>query len=94
MCSLMPSGSDATFALAVAAGRKILDDPNADAAAKGLQKGDIITAVNGKSVKSEGDLSAVLSRLTAGDSLRISYLRKSGFSYAQKETTATLTLRP
>ena len=29
--SLMPSGSDATFALAVAAGRKILNNPNADA---------------------------------------------------------------
>ena len=70
--------------------RVAADSPAAKA---GIQKGDIITAVNGKSVKTEADLSAVLSRLTAGDTAVVRFLRKNGAAYESKEVTATLALR-
>ena len=39
------------------------------------------------------DLTDVLARLTAGDTLKITFLRKSGTAYEEKEVTATLTYR-
>ena len=60
----------------------------ADAA--GLKKGDVITAVNGKSVKTVNDLTEILSHKTAGDRITISFLRNS----IACEAEATLTLRP
>ncbi|MBR2951867.1 MAG: trypsin-like peptidase domain-containing protein [Clostridia bacterium] len=56
----------------------------------GLKKGDVITAVDGKSVKTVNDLTEFLSHKTAGDRIKISFLRNS----IACEAEATLTLRP
>ena len=67
---------------------------NSPASRAGLKKGDIITSANGKEVKTAEDLTDVLSRLTAGDALEITYLRQvSSTAYEQKQTTAILSLR-
>ena len=49
--------------------------PDSDAAAKGLQAGDIITAVNGRPVTSSQDLARVKLSLGPGDLVELTYLR-------------------
>ena len=56
-------------------------DPNSDAYAKGLQAGDIITAVNGQPVTGTQDLARVKLSLGPGDTVELTYLR-DGVSYA------------
>ena len=55
-------------------------DPNSDAYAKGLQAGDIITAVNGQPVTGTQDLARVKLSLGPGDTVELTYLR-DGVSY-------------
>ena len=50
-------------------------DPNSDAYAKGLQAGDIITAVNGQPVTGTQDLARVKLSRGPGDTVEITYLR-------------------
>ncbi len=52
----------------------------------GLQKGDILTAINGTSVKKFGDLVKVLEDMKVGDKAEISYIRGENTA----KTTATL----
>ena len=66
---------------------------NSPAAKAGLKKGDIITEANGKTVKTVSELTEILSHMTAGDSLKIGFLRKSGTAYEKMETTAVLVMR-
>ena len=55
-------------------------DPNSDAYAKGLQAGDIITAVNGQPVTGTQDLARIKLSLGPGDAVELTYLR-DGVSY-------------
>lgn len=48
---------------------------NSDAAAKGIQKGDIITAVNGESVSTTNDILKVKNSLGVGDSISFTIWR-------------------
>jgi S1-C subfamily serine protease len=57
------------------------------AAAAGLQKGDVITAIDGKKIKRFGELQGVMAQKRPGDKVTVSYLRN------KKEKTATLTLK-
>jgi S1-C subfamily serine protease len=57
------------------------------AAAAGLQKGDVITAIDGKMIKRFGELQGVMAQKRPGDKVTVSYLRN------KKEKTATLTLK-
>ena len=50
------------------------------AAKSGLVAGDVITAVNGQSVTSPTALSAVIQKLSAGDTVKVSYTTSSGVS--------------
>ena len=57
-------------------GVKVLDVDDESAAARaGLQKGDIVTEVDGKSVASVDELRAKLRSVKEGDSLKLTYLR-------------------
>lgn len=53
----------------------------------GIKNGDIITAVNGKSVKSASDLSRLVKTFSIGDTVEVTYIDSSG-----KEKTAKATL--
>lgn len=53
----------------------------------GIQVGDTITAVNGKSVKSASDLSRLVKTFSIGDTVEVTYIDSSG-----KEKTAKATL--
>ena len=57
------------------------------AAAAGLQKGDVITAIDGKTIKRFGELQGVMAQKRPGEKVTVSYLRN------KKEKTATLTLK-
>ncbi len=57
------------------------------AAAAGLQKGDVITAIDGKKIKRFGELQGVMAQKRPGEKVTVSYLRN------KKEKTATLTLK-
>jgi S1-C subfamily serine protease len=57
------------------------------AAAAGLQKGDVITAIDGKKVKKFGELQGIMAQKRPGDKVSVTYLRN------KKEKTATLTLK-
>ncbi len=52
-----------------------------------LQKGDVITAVDGKSIKKMSEMQETLAQYKPGDKVKITYLRN------KKEHTATATLR-
>jgi serine protease Do/serine protease DegQ len=49
--------------------------PDSAAAKAGLQEGDVVTAVNGRSIVSAGDLRNVIGLLRAGEKVRLEYLR-------------------
>ncbi len=57
------------------------------AADAGLQKGDVLTYVDGKKVKQFGELQGILAQKRPGDKITVKYLRN------KKEKTATLTLK-
>ncbi|RMF72844.1 MAG: PDZ domain-containing protein [Planctomycetota bacterium] len=58
-----------------AAGVRIVDDPVGPAAAAGLQKGDVITAIHGVATPSLVALRRQLARHAAGDAVEVSYVR-------------------
>ena len=57
------------------------------AAGAGLQKGDVITAIDGQKVKKFGELQGIMAQKRPGDKVSVTYLRN------KKEKTATLTLK-
>jgi len=57
------------------------------AAAAGLQKGDVITSIDGKKIKKFGELQGILAQKRPGDEIKISYLRN------KKSHSVTLTLK-
>lgn len=57
------------------------------ALAAGLQAGDIITAINGKKIKSMTELQETITRFRPGDMVRVTYLRD------RKEKTVEVTLK-
>jgi putative serine protease PepD len=59
---------------------------NSAAAKAGLQQGDVVSSVNGKSIGSSDDLVAAVQSATAGDKVTITFTRNG----AQKTVTATL----
>ena len=69
----------------------ISDD--SDFADSGLQKGDLITAINGKDLDSASDLAATIENLKIGDKVTLSVLRIND-DYSYKEYTFTGVLVP
>ena len=57
------------------------------AADAGLQKGDVLTSIDGKKVKQFGELQGIIAQKRPGDKVTVKYLRN------KKEKTATLTLK-
>lgn len=57
------------------------------AAAAGLQKGDVITAIDGKKIKKFGELQGIMAQKRPGDQVSVKYLRN------KKEHTVSLTLK-
>ena len=64
---------------------EVIDD--GAAAEAGLQKGDVITNIDGQKVKKFGELQGILAQKRPGDKITIKYLRN------KKEKTVTLTLK-
>ena len=64
---------------------KVVDD--GAAADAGLQKGDVLTHVDGQKVKNFGELQAIIAQKRPGDKVTVKYLRN------KKEKTATLMLK-
>ena len=64
---------------------KVVDD--GAAADAGLQKGDVLTSVDGQKVKDFGALQGIIAQKRPGDKVKVTYLRN------KKERTATLTLK-
>ena len=64
---------------------KVVEDGAADDA--GLEKEDVITAVDGQKVKTMGDLQGILAQKNPGEQVKVTYMRN------KKEKTATLTLK-
>ena len=54
-------------------------DPNSDAAKKGIQPGDIITALNGQPVSGPASLSTLKGDYQAGDAVTLTIFRRGGF---------------
>jgi putative serine protease PepD len=64
--------------------------PGTPAAKAGLKDGDVITAIDGRPIAADGDVSEVLGRLKPGDTITVTYSRGGHTSSAK----VTLTLRP
>ena len=64
---------------------KVVDD--GAAADAGIQKGDVITHVDGQKVKHFGELQGIIAQKRPGDKITVKYLRN------KKEKTVTLTLK-
>ncbi|MBQ3699117.1 MAG: trypsin-like peptidase domain-containing protein [Prevotella sp.] len=64
---------------------KVVDD--GAAADAGLQKGDVLTHVDGQKVKQFGELQAIIAQKRPGDKVQVKFLRN------KKEKVATLTLK-
>ena len=64
---------------------KVVEDGAADDA--GLEKEDVITAVDGQKVKTMGDLQGILAQKNPGEQVKVTYMRN------KKEKTTTLTLK-
>ena len=56
----------------------------------GLHKGDVITNVDGKHVRSSQDLASLLARLGPGSRVSIDYLIKTQLGWMPKDTVAIL----
>ena len=79
--------SDA-FVVGNAAGSRINDFTEESAAREGnMAKGDVITAVNGQSVKSHDELWSEIAKSKIGDKVKVDYLREG------KTLTAEITLK-
>lgn len=63
-------------------------DSRAKAASEGLQAGDVITAVNGKSITSMNEINKIKEDMKAGDTLTLTIYRPS----AQKSQDLKITL--
>lgn len=59
----------------------------------GLQVGDIITALDGQSILTQEELSALMSRYSPGDTLEITFQRARNGSYTEYRTEALLGTR-
>ena len=57
------------------------------AAAAGLQKGDVITSIDGQKVKKFGELQGIMAQKRPGDKVTVKYLRN------KKEKSVTMTLK-
>ena len=64
---------------------EVVEDGAAQAA--GLQKNDVITAIDGQKIKKFGELQGVMAQKRPGDKVQVTYLRN------KKSHTATLTLK-
>jgi putative serine protease PepD len=64
--------------------------PGTPAAKGGLQDGDVVTAIDGKQIGGDGDVSEVLGRLKPGDRITVTYSRGGHTATAK----VTLTSRP
>jgi S1-C subfamily serine protease len=64
---------------------KVVED--GAAADAGLEKEDVITAVNGQKVKDMGELQGILAQKRPGEQVKVTYLRN------KKEKTVTMTLK-
>ena len=64
---------------------KVVEDGAASDA--GLEKEDVITAVDGQKVKTMGDLQGILAQKSPGEQVKVTYMRN------KKEKSATLTLK-
>ena len=64
---------------------KVVDD--GAAAEAGIQKGDVLTSVDGQKVKDFGALQGIIAQKRPGDKVKVTYLRN------KKEHTVTLTLK-
>ena len=64
---------------------EVVDD--GAAADAGLQKGDVITSIDGQKVKQFGELQGIIAQKRPGDKVTVKYLRN------KKEKTTTLTLK-
>ena len=63
---------------------------NSSAEIAGLHKGDVITEVNGKTVRSTYDFARVLAELEPGTRVSIAYLIRTQLGWMPKETAAVL----
>jgi hypothetical protein len=66
-------------------------DPQSAAAVSGLQKGNVITEVNGRKVASTQDLAGVLVQNSPGSRIAVVYLYKTNLGWMAKETMVVLT---
>ena len=67
---------------------------NSPAASSELREGDIITAINGRSVKTMAELKNRISRIRAGETIELTvYTIKNG-TYSEHTVTVTLSRRP
>ncbi len=69
-------------------GAQIIDEiPNGPASSVGLQRGDVINAVDGHPIRTPKDIAAAMSGRKAGETVRLGYLIRGGW---QTETTIAL----
>lgn len=66
---------------------------NGSAALAGLQKGDVITELNGKKIRSAQEFTSAVEQIEPGSKVRIVYLLKTNLGWMPKETTAILAKR-
>ncbi len=64
--------------------------PSSPALQAGIEKGDIITAIDGNKIESPADISRLLAAKKAGDEVKVRILRRNGLT----ETTVKLQKRP
>lgn len=65
---------------------------DSDMANKGVKRGDLITKVNGKDMTDTGMLSAMIEKMTAGDTLTLTIVRIDSTNWTQTETDITVKL--
>ena len=85
---IQPVGPDIAQAMGLASANGAIVDqtmPGTPAADAGLQSGDIITKVNGESVKDAGDLTHTIGMMKPGDHVELTYLRNG-----QEKTASVL----
>ena len=85
----LPRRGAVGLGLAADANRVVVRDafPNLPAAKAGLKPGDVLLSLNGKAVTTPAEVTGPLSRIKAGESVRVEYLRDG------ETRTATLTLQ-
>ena len=64
------------------------------AAAAGIEKGDVITGFNGKSISSMEEIQSALAECSPGDEATVTVARESVLGYAENQITVTLTEIP